>query len=242
MQVSNWHTRGPWILASLLLATACGRYFHTPLQPSRQQSEGMAVNDDGSITYTLDRLGITLRPMTDAELNRLVSPPDGNSVNPYTFGDLILPGEDWTPPRFTVFRLQVANYQYPKVKLDPLKSHISSANHREYDILSFAQLYDYYRSYWQGLTGQGRSEFRSRTDLLRRTMYTGATIFSGNDEEGYLVFPLLDDDVRQIQVDITDIAVHFDYADQPVETIDLSFNFERDIRRGFTPADAVRLD
>ncbi len=233
--------RGPWILVTLLLATACGRYFPTSLQPSQQQAEGMAVNDDGSITYALDRLGITLKPMTDAELNRLVSSEDA-SVNPYTFGDLTAPGEGWTPPRFTVFRLQVANYQYPKVKLDPLKGHISSTNHRDYDVLSFAELYDYFRAHWQGLTGQGRSEFRSRTDMLRRTMYTGATIFSGNDEEGYLVFPLLDDDVRQIHVAIEDIAVRFDYADQPVETIELSFRFERDILRGFTPADAVRLD
>ncbi|MDA0334633.1 MAG: hypothetical protein O2782_05670 [bacterium] len=232
--------RGLSILAVLFLAGACGRYFPATLQPSQQQGAGMTVNDDGSITYTLDRLAITLKPMADAELNRLASPSGDTSVNPYTFGEDSAPGEDWTRPRFTVFRVQVANYQYPKVRLDPIKGHITAANGREYGALSYAQLYEYYRAHWQGRTGQGRGKFRDRTDMLKRTMFAGNIIFSGSDEEGYIVFPLLDDDVQRIRVDLEDVAVRFNFIEEPVETVDLSFSFERDIRRGFTPSDAVR--
>lgn len=234
--------RVPCILATLLLLGACGRYFPTALQPASQQMKGMTVNDDGSVTYNLERLAITLKPMTDAELNRLASPSGDLSVNPYTFGDLAAPGEDWTPPRFTVFRVQVANYQYPKVRLNSANAHITTANSRSYNSLTYAELYNYYKAYWQGRTGQGRMKFRDRTDMLKRTMYPDALVFSGSDEQGYIVFPLLHQDVRQIQVALTDIAVRFNYADEPVETIDLSFSFQRDIRRGFTPTDTVVED
>jgi hypothetical protein len=202
----------------------------------------MTANDDGSITYELDGLAITLRPMTDAELNRQFAPEStrgASSINPYTFGDWRTPGEDWTPPRFTVFRLEVGNYQFPKVLIDPKMTSMTTANNRRYGSLSYANLYEYYQAYFQGRTGQGRADFRTRTDLLKRTMYSDALVFSGMDGEGYLVFPSLHDDVRRIQVHMKDIALRFNYADLPVETVDLTFSFERDVRRGYTPTDAV---
>lgn len=230
----------PWF-ALLFLLGACGRYFHTPLQPASRQAEGMTVNDDGSVTYALDRLSIELKPMTDAELNRL-APGRDLSDNPYTFGEWTAPGDEWTPPRFTVFRLKVNNYQFPKVKLDPLNARIAAANTRHYEVLSYAELYQYFRSYWLGRTGQGRKTFQARTDALKRTLYSGALVFSGSEEQGYLVFPVLDDDVRAIQVHIENIVLRFDYADAPVEAIDLSFSFQRSILQGRNPAGAVRLN
>jgi hypothetical protein len=71
-------------------------------------------------------------------------------------------------------------------------------------------------------------------------MFSSNFIFSGTDADGYIVFPRLDDDVTQIDVDLNDIAVRFDYADEPVEQIDLTFRFGRDILRGNTLADAVK--
>ncbi len=238
--VKNRRKSELWILVAVVLASGCGRYFPTALQPSPEQVAGTSVNDEGSITFTLDRLAITLKPMSDAELNRMASPSGDASLNPYTFGESTALGEDWTPPRFTVFRVQVANYQYPKVQLNPAKAHITAANGRAYDSMSFAQLYEYYQAHWQGRTGLGRVKFRERTDMLKRTLFTGNIIFSGSDEEGYLVFPLLDDDVRQIRVDIEDVAVRFNFVEEPVETVDLRFSFQRGVRRGFTPADAVQ--
>ena len=227
-----------WPLLLLFALSACGRYFHTQLKPTDRQSEGMTVNDDGSVTYALDRLSIELKPMTDAELNRLsAAQPE---LNPYTFGDWAPPGDEQSPPRFTVFRLKVNNYQFPKVRIDPTNSRISTANTRHYQALTYGQLYTYYRAHWLGRTGLGRKAFQARTDALKRTLYSGVMIFSGNEELGYLVFPILADDVTEVLVHIENIALRFDYADAPIETIDLSFAFSRDILQGHTRATAVR--
>lgn len=238
--------RGLWIVGILVVLGGCGRYFPQDLQPVAQQADGMAVKDDGSITYNLGRLAINLKPMTDAELNRQYSAASTGgaaSVNPYTFGDWVAPGEDWTPSRFTVVQLKVSNYQYPKVVIDPSKAVIYSANNRVYRSMSYAQLYDYFSTFWQGRTGQGRVDFKSRTSILRQSMYTEATtIFSGSEQEGYLVFPLLDDDVTSIQLDLEDIAVRFNYSDEPIETIDLSFSFEREVLRGYNLTEAVQAN
>ena len=82
----------------------------------------MTLNDDGSITFTRDRLSINLKPMTDDELNRLNAASADPSLNPYTFGEWTAPGDEHTPPRFTIFRLTVNNYQYPKIQIDPLSA------------------------------------------------------------------------------------------------------------------------
>ena len=227
-------------LLLLLFAASCGRYFHTDLRPTPGQETGMSVEDDGSVTYELDRLVINLKPMTDAELNRLAATNTNLELNPYTFGDWKAPGDEQTPPRFTVFRLKVNNYQYPKVRIDPQLAHISTANNRQYGALSFGQLYSYYRAYWLGRTGLGRKAFQTRTDVLKRTLYTGAVVFSGNEEQGFIVFPVLDDDVSDIRVHLDGIALRFNFADEPVETVDLDFSFKRDILRGYTPDSAVR--
>lgn len=74
-------------------------------------------------------------------------------------------------------------------------------------------------------------------------MYTEpTTVFSGSEQEGYLVFPALDDDVTKIQLDLEGIAVRFDFSGAAVETIDLSFSFERDVLRGYNLSDAVQAD
>ena len=238
--------RGLWMAGILLVLSGCGRYFPQDLQPVPKQADGMTVNDDGSITYTLGRLAINLKPMTDAELNRqfpTASSGGAASVNPYTFGDWTAPGEDWTPSRFTVLQLKVSNYEYPKVVIDPLKATIYTSNNRVYRSMSYAQLYDYFRAYWQGRTGQGRVAFKSRTSILRQTMYTEeTTIFSGNEADGFLVFPNLDDDVKNIEIQLEDIAVRFDYSGATVETIALSFSFERDVFRGNKLSEAVQAN
>jgi len=237
--------RGCLAIAVLIfLASGCGRYFPQPLRPAPQQAEGMTINDDGSVTYALERLAITLKPMTDAELNRQfpqASTGGAAAVNPYTFGDWAAPGDTWTPPRFLVMKLGVANYQFPKVVIDPLKATIKATNNQTYRALSYAELYEYYRSYWQANSGQGRLEFRARTDILKQTMFTDDFIFSGRDEEGYIVFPRLDDEIKRVQVEIADIAIRFNFENEPVETVDLNVSFEREVLKGHTPQSAVPL-
>ena len=227
-----------WILGLLAALGGCGRYFAGPLRPTAQQASSVEVNDDGSVTYALNRLSISLQPMSDAQLNRQfasISTQGATSTNPYTFGNWKPRGERLTPPRFAVFRLKVSNYEYPKVLIDPLKITLTTANQRRYQAFSFAQLYEYHQAYWQGRTGQGREQFKDRTELLRRTLYKGDMVFSGQESEGYVVFPLLPDDVKALQVHIAGIAVRFNYTDQPSETADISFSFEREVTHGMQP-------
>ena len=227
-----------WILGLLAALEGCGRYFAGPLHPSAQQASSVEVNDDGSVTYSLNRLSISLQPMSDAQLNRQfanISAQGAASTNPYTFGNWQPRGERLTPARFAVFRLKVSNYEYPKVLIDPLKITLTTANQRRYEALSFAQLYEYHQAYWQGRTGQGREQFKDRTELLRRTLYKGDMVFSGQESEGYVVFPVLPDDVKALQVHIADIAVRFNYTEQPSETANISFSFEREVAHAMQP-------
>ena len=227
-----------WVLTALLILSGCGRYFPGPLLPMAEQDPQMSVNDDGSITYTQDRLELILQPMTDAQLNRQFateSSQDAASTNPYTFGDWQPLGAGVTPQRFTVFRLTVRNYQYPKVMVDPSKVSIVTSNNRRYQVMDYRQLDEYFRAYWLGRTGQGRENFEARTDLLRRTLYSGDPVFSGQESDGYVVFPRLDDDVTGLQVTIPEIAVRFNYAGQPVEALDITFSYSREVFRGFQP-------
>lgn len=227
-----------WILGLLAVLGGCGRYFAGPLRPAAQQASSVEVNDDGSATFALNRLEISLQPMSDAQLNRQfasVSAQGAASTNPYTFGNWTPPGARWTPPRFAVFRLKVSNYEYPKVRIDPLQITLTTANQRRYQAFSFAQLYEYHQAYWQGRTGQGREQFKDRTELLRRTLYKADMVFSGQESEGFVVFPVLPDDVKGLQIHIADIAVRFNYADQPSETTDISFSFEREVFQGKQP-------
>jgi hypothetical protein len=226
------------ILGLLALLGGCGRYFAGPLRPVAQQAPSVEISDDGSATFALNRLEISLQPMSDAQLNRQfasVSNQGAASTNPYTFGNWIPPGERWTPPRFTVFRLKVSNYEYPKVRIDPLQITLTTANQRRYRVFSFAQLYEYHQAYWQGRTGQGREQFKDRTELLRRTLYKADMVFSGQESEGFVVFPVLPDDVTRLQVHLAQVAVRFSYTDQPSETIDVDFAFEREVFQGMQP-------
>jgi len=66
-------------------------------------------------------------------------------------------------------------------------------------------------------------------------MFKGDPLFSGQEAESYIVFPALDPDVESFVVNVSDVAVRFDYKGEPVETIDLSFRFEREVHKGYQP-------
>ncbi|MEW6755435.1 MAG: hypothetical protein AB1505_31315 [Candidatus Latescibacterota bacterium] len=229
---------GLWALALAVLLTGCGRYFAGPLRPAEQQAASMRVNDDGSVVYTQGRLEITLAAMTDEQLNRQfasASGRGGRSTNPYTFGDWRPLGDTYTPPRFNVFRIKVSNYAYPKVRLDPYQASIATANNRRYKSLRLDELTEYYRAYALGLAGNAWTRFKDRTDILRRTLYPRDPLFSGQEKEGFIVFPPLDDDVKELAVTLSGIVLRFNYADEPIETVDLTYLFSRDVFRGMHP-------
>ena len=70
-------------------------------------------------------------------------------------------------------------------------------------------------------------------------MYKPDMVFSGQETEGYIVFPPLAPDVTSFAVTLEEVVVRFDYADEPVETIQLTYEFERDVYEGYQPPAAL---
>ena len=224
-----------WCLVFGVVLQACGYYHYAgPLHPQEQQSASMSVADDGSVIYTRDRLEVRLKPMSDEELNRQFpthSQAGANSTNPYTFGDTKFWGGEPQRPRFTVFRLSVKNYAFPKVKIDPARIVLESDSKREYWSLGLQQLDTYYRAYAIGYRGNEYARYQERLDLLRRTLFKNEEIFSGQEVEGFVVFPVLHPDVGTLKIVIKDMVLRFDFRNEPVEAVDIESRFNRDIGR-----------
>ena len=156
--------------------TGCSyRYYAEDLQPLSEsdQGENKEVSDDGSVTYNQARLAITLRPMTDEELNRQFSAysnQGANSPNPYTFGNSEYFRTGDTPQRWTVFKLNVSNYEYSKVYLDPEKVYITTSNGRKYYAVNREQLSIYYRRYAGGVVEVTDLVFQETLLLLGKSV------------------------------------------------------------------------
>ena len=234
----------PLLLVGLLFLGCSYRYYAEDLKPMSEAEQGAnkTVADDGTVSYTQARLEISLRPMTDEELNRQFgsySNEGPNSRNPYTFGNSTYFRTGDTPQRFTVFRIYVSNYEYPKVYLDPKKVYITTSNGRKYYALQREQLSIYYRRYVgsgnggndPGMTGNAMSTWKERDGILRRTMFPDEEVFSAQENEGYVVFKPLASDVEELTVHIPDVVVRFDYKGDPIEDVDVAMYFEREIGR-----------
>ena len=234
----------PLLLVGLLFLGCSYRYYAEDLKPMSEAEQGAnkTVADDGTVSYNQARLEISLRPMTDAELNRQFSAYSNegpNSQNPYTFGNSTYFRTGDTPQRFTVFRMYVSNYEYPKVYLDPKKVYITTPNGRKYYALRFEQLSIYYRRYVgsgiggnePGMPGNAMFTWKEREGILRRTMFPDEEVFSAQENEGYIVFKPLASDVEELTVHIPDVVVRFDYKGDPIEDVDVEMHFEREIGR-----------
>jgi hypothetical protein len=133
-----------------------------------------------------------------------------------------------------VFLLKVKNYGYPKIQLDTEKMIMIADNGRTYGALSFQQLEVYYRAMVTGYRGNEHALFDERRDILRKTMYPGGQlVFSGQEAEGYVVFHPLHPDVREVTVKVRDLALRFDFRNEPVEKINIAFGFHRDVGRRY---------
>ena len=219
------------------------RRFAEHPQPKVQQEQGMVVKDDGTIVFVKDRLEVSLRVLEDDFLNRQFagySDLGAESTNPFTYGNWEPWGQDWTPQRFTVLLLKVKNYAFPKVFIDPEKIWISTQNNRTYQYLDTGLLDDYFSPYLQSYAGQNHSQFRTITDHLLRTVYTPVFVFSGQEVEGYVVFPVLHNDVENFTVHVDDVGLRFDYKSDPVESVDLSYHFDREVYKAVHPREAAK--
>lgn len=244
------------LTAIALPLLSCGhqlgmRHFAGPIQPATgQQSAELSIGDDRSITYTQGRLEVNLRPLTDEILNRQLAAhsPDKSSfylnpyemeLNPYTYSDWNPPEQSWAPARFTVFSLKVKNYEFPKVWLNPEKISLTAANGRQYQALSLAAMVEYYWPYAVGYGGNVYLKTEERKDILQETMYkTDEFVFSGQESIGLIVFPPLHRDVSSFVVAIEDLALRFDFRDEPVETVNIAYSFDRDVYKARKPRPA----
>ena len=228
-------------MLGFLLSSGCSalgyRSFSGPVQAAseRVQGEGAAVMDDGTVRHSVGRLEIAVRPMTDAELNRQFPTASEERVNPYTYGDWQPSGESWTPSRFTLFRLNVKNYEFPKMEVDPLKAEIVASNGRRYRPFTMLELENYYTRYAIGYAGNTYARFDERKDILTKTLYQKLPIFSGQEQVGYIVFPPLHPDVERFSVHLKEVVLKFDFRNEPLETRDLSFHFRRELYRAREP-------
>lgn len=236
--VHAWRRGGhPLLLACLaaLSAHQCAYPHHAgPLHPGSTQGSEVNVADDGTVTYARGRFEVSVRPMTDEELNRQFAPASGTtdpSANPYAFA-AARPGPDGKQPqRFTVFRVGIKNYAFPKVRIDPARIVVRTGNGREYWSLGFGQLDTYLRPYAIGYRGNAYHHYQELVDLLARTLLRNAEVFSGQETSGYVVFPVLHPDVTELQVEILDAVLRFDYRNEPVETASMTFAFAREVGR-----------
>ena len=243
------------LLVGLLFLGCSYRYYAEDIKPASEAEQGAnkTVADDGTVSFRQARLEISVRPMTDEELNRQFSAysnegPD--SRNPYTFGNSTYFRIGDTPQRFTVFRMYVSNYEYPKVYLDPKKVYITTSNGRKYYALRQEQLSIYYRRYVgsgtggnaPGTPGNARSVWQERTGILARTMFRDEEVFSAQVNEGYLVFKPLAPDVDELTVHIPDVVVRFDYKGDPIEDVDVEVHFEREIGRIYPDGRKVAIN
>ncbi len=242
----------PLLLVGLIFPGCSYRYYAEDLKPLNEIEQGAnkTVADDGTVSYIQARLEISLRPMTDEELNRQFSAysnEGADSRNPYTFGNSTYFRTGDTPHRFTVFRMYLSNYEYPKVYLDPQKVYMTTSNGRKYYALSHEQLSRYYRSYIgggtggnePGMLGNARYIWQERTGILRTTMFPDEQVFSAQQNEGYLVFKPLAPDVDGLTVHIPDVVVRFDFKGDPIEDVDVEMHFEREIGRVYPDGSKV---
>ena len=244
--------RNLYYLFLSILIVGCGghwfgyRNFVGPVRPvpDEQQGKEMRVSDDGTVTYVQERLEIGIQPVSDTELNATFAAASKGAVtstNPYTFGDWTPPGEEETPSRFTVIRLKVKNYQFPKMSVDPLKAEIVTSNGRWYKPFNITELENYFYRYSIGYAGLEDTRFERRKDILKQTMYEDVPIFSGQEKEGYMLFPHLHDDITAFSVHLKDVVLEFDYRNEPIKTIgNLVFNFQREVYKARQPRREMR--
>ena len=236
------------ILAATALLLGCGHYLipgrFQPLEIAQQQTDiqgsSMKILDDGTVTFVQNRLEVSVRPMTDEEINRQFpaestnasGPADELPSNPFTYGNWIDPRTGKAPQRLSIFKITVKNYEYPKVKFDPLMVTVESANGRIYYPWGGYDVEEYFRRFPIAFNGLGWVRYDARKDIYSRTKYPDDEFcFSGQEVSGYVVFSKIHDDVSEIAVEIPEFGLRYNFRNEPIETIDLSFRFKRDIKK-----------
>ncbi|MED5415628.1 MAG: hypothetical protein VYC64_11790, partial [Candidatus Latescibacterota bacterium] len=142
-----------------------------------------------------------------------------------------------TPNRFTVFRVTVSNDIYAKVLLDPLAALLNTDRGEvlhSFGIPSYSSNRSFER-YYRGIRGQSGNEFYrfdTRMGNVRSSAFLEDTkVFKGESYSGLLTFSPLEEEVERVQLVLEDFVLKFDASDQPLETVDIFFDFDRKISK-----------
>jgi hypothetical protein len=103
-----------------------------------------------------------------------------------------------------------------------------------------SQLDRYFRAYALGYRGNEYNVYKERRAILQSSRFRREDIFSGQELEGYVLFEPFHSDVSKMTVMVKDLVIRFDYRGEPVEAVDIPFNFEREVGREF-PDGTVEL-
>jgi len=197
------------------------------------------VSGDGiSMGYDAKSWKIEIKYMSDYQLNKFEFPEESNdgefSGNPYTYGNWIDPELDYTPRRFTVFKVTIYNYTGSKLNYDPELSVLQTdrgdnfnAYAREQKNSKFYSMEEYYQKR-KGTSGVDDEIFETRMGIARRTMlYYGKPVYKGDSRDGLIVFNPIVDDIEKLKITVKDFVTGYDENNEPSEFQDFVFYFKQ---------------
>lgn len=233
-------------VSSLVFPPRYERISHlTPALQEGQNQEGPhqgCVGVDGNtMSYEVEGLRIDVVHRSDSELNALFpeeSAQGRHSVNPYTYGNHLDPALGYVPNRFTVFEVTVTNLDLAKVEFQPLACRLTT--NRDGEVLesfgiSSGTATNTFEAYYRTRRVPGGNEdyrYNMRMSLVRSHTYpSGEKILRGEQYGGFVAFPPLADAVHQVTLHMDDLILKFNAYDKPLESVDLAFGFQRQIRQ-----------
>ncbi len=233
----------------VVLVAGCFLYppeirYESTLAPNMQENDPAKSldPDTGAVIYDIGGSSVTVKPMTDAELNALF-PDDSDdgkySTNPYTYGNWIDPDLGYTPSRFTVFNVTIINRVFPKMRLDPVEAVLITDTGEvlhSYTVSVAAAKYGMsFENYYRSILGQSGNEFyryEMRLGMVRGKNYgLQEDIFRGDSYSGLIVFDALRPEVKRVRLVFNEVVYRFDAFNRPSDVVDVAVNFDRKVDR-----------
>lgn len=225
--------------------------YESRLVPARDAvlDPAYTINEDQSITLDREGLRITVRFLSDAELNERyadISYQGNFSANPFTYGNWRDPDLGYTRSRFTVFEVEVYNPVLPKVEVFPNQAVLATGQGEEFTYYAVNRdesenSFEEYYTFVRGPGGNEQHRFDQRMGIVREVLYRpGHRVYKGSDYDGHLVFQALRGEVESAVLRFNGVAIQFDEADNPSQRIDIAFSFEHQVEKRELHGDEAR--
>jgi len=193
-----------------------------------------------SISYDIGNSSVSVRYMTDVELNGLFPTESSQgyySINPYTYGNWIDPDIGYTPNRFTVFEVTVVNRAFAKMMIDPVEAVLMTDQGEYYHSyttnIASSRYGNSFEDYYKSIRGQSGNEhyrYEMRLGMVRGRNYgLEELVFRGDSYTGLVTFDALRPRVNSARLILNDVVFRFDAFNRPSDTADVVMDFERRI-------------